>query len=65
MLIRLLNRFLNRLGEILFGPQPDLLAEFTAKFPGECPICSYHRYGIMNSYLDPDEPVPEHDCIAQ
>lgn len=37
------------------------LAEFQRRFPGRCPICSFHRYGLTTGATS--EPVPEHrDC---
>lgn len=47
----------------LFRPRPSLLERFQERFPGRCPICSYHSYGIREGLLKHTEPVPEHECI--
>lgn len=42
-----------------------LLDDFQEKFPGRCPICSFHRYGVMHGHLSPDDPIQEHDCLER
>ena len=32
--------------------------EFTERFPGRCPICSFHRYGLQHDCAT--GPVPPH-----
>ena len=37
----------------LFKAQKDvekMLDEFEERFPGKCPICSYHRFGLTHGY---------------
>lgn len=38
----------------------DLCAEFAARFPGKCLICSYHRHGVSMGYTT--DPIPPHEC---
>lgn len=38
------------------------LLETLKRFPGSCPICSYHRYGILNGHVKAGDEVPEHRC---
>ena len=40
-----------------------MLAEFREKFPGRCPVCSYHRYGRLNGYTSPTSTPDKHECI--
>jgi hypothetical protein len=37
-----------------------MVEEFERLFPGECLICSYHRYGVMEGHED--GPVAPHNC---
>ena len=39
-----------------------MMDTFAKEFPGRCPICSYHWYGISHGFLDPDERVEVHQC---
>ena len=39
----------------------SMLERFCKHFPDKCPICSYHRYGVMHSHIKPNEPIPDHD----
>ena len=42
----------------------SMLKDFEEAFPDRCPYCSFHRYGIQNGYVKPDEPPPKHfPCI--
>lgn len=44
-----------------FPTTRETLEEFTAKFPGVCPICSLHRYGLREGHTS--EPRPQaHYC---
>jgi hypothetical protein len=45
----------------LFGLEDNLCAEFMAHFPGRCPICSYHAYGITHGYVSPLAVVISHE----
>lgn len=36
--------------------------DFARDFPGKCLICSLHQFGLRNVWIDPNDPVPEHDC---
>jgi hypothetical protein len=40
----------------------ELVAEFHAQFPGKCGLCSYHRFGFREGFLDRMNP-PDHACI--
>lgn len=35
-----------------------MFADFEKRFPGECPLCSFHRYGLQNGYVS--GPVERH-----
>jgi hypothetical protein len=48
----------------LLRPRRSLLDLFMERFPGSCPICSYHRYGISHGFLKHTEPLPEHECLT-
>jgi hypothetical protein len=39
----------------------DTVDSFERLFPGECLICSYHRYGYQNGHELSPHP-PQHDC---
>jgi hypothetical protein len=41
----------------------DMLDAFVRRFPGRCPVCSFHYYSIRECLLRPDEPVPFHKCL--
>lgn len=41
------------------------LDEFVRKFPGRCPICSYHAYGIREFHVRETEKVPDHDYCPE
>lgn len=30
-----------------------MLADFCEQFPGKCPVCSFHRYGVSHGYQPP------------
>jgi hypothetical protein len=38
------------------------LDDFARAFPGRCPVCSYHAFGVREHYVDPAERVPPHSC---
>ena len=38
----------------------QMINEFEKNFPGECPICSYHNFGLMEGYVS--GPAPAHSC---
>lgn len=40
-----------------------MVEEFQRTFPGQCLICSYHRYGVMEGLVSGK--VKDHDCIEQ
>ena len=40
-----------------------MVEEFQRNFPGQCLICSYHRYGVMGGHVSGK--VEVHDCIEQ
>lgn len=35
--------------------------EFCERFPGRCPICSYHEFGMREGFVRLGEAVPPHD----
>lgn len=41
-----------------------MLREFVEIWPEGCPICAYHRFGVMHGHVDPhEEPRPApHQC---
>ena len=41
------------------------LREFVALFPGRCPICSLHYYGVTHGYEDPGSKPEAHVCIER
>ncbi len=38
---------------------------FRQMFPNTCMVCSYHRYGQANGYIDAAEPLPKHSCLER
>lgn len=38
--------FLGKVENLLFPEKETLLERFTQRFPGKCPICSFHQFGI-------------------
>jgi hypothetical protein len=59
-------RFINRIIDFLNGESAEqTVAEFQEKFPGECMLCSYHRFGVREGYVKPGTQVKEHDCIEK
>jgi len=40
-----------------------MVEEFQRNFPGQCLICSYHRYGVMEGHVSGK--AKDHDCIEQ
>ena len=55
-------RFLKNLRRALFGCTAMDIREFMEKFPGRCPICSYHYYGLTHGLTN--EALPEeHLCL--
>lgn len=43
----------------------DMHREFEERFPGECSVCSYHRYGVQHGHVRPGKPPPEHECARR
>lgn len=39
----------------------DTIRAFQMAFPGRCPVCSFHAYGVREGLTDPS-PVAPHDC---
>lgn len=39
----------------------NMVEEFQRSFPGQCMICSYHRYGLREGHVSGK--VKDHDCI--
>lgn len=40
-----------------------MLADFEKHFPGRCPICAYHRFGITEGFEALGSKPAPHDCI--
>lgn len=40
----------------------EFLVDFQKKFPGRCPVCSFHEYGVMHGYVEYDEVPDAHAC---
>lgn len=57
------------LGAFLWGGQRMLkdgrpanpVQQFMHAFPGKCPICAFHRYGIREGHVKPGVPVSPHE----
>ena len=45
----------------LVSPLEDDIEEFEEKFPGRCIICSYHRFGLQEGYVDPGTKPDKHE----
>ena len=46
---------------LLFGRSTKkMVDDFQRDFPDQCPICSFHAFGIREGYVT--GPVEEHDC---
>lgn len=41
------------------------LAEFQQRFPGSCPICSFHRYRVCNGFEEYYSLAPDHDYCPE
>lgn len=55
-LIRLWGWFLDRI------MPPFDFKEWERQFPGRCPICSYHQFGVREGHTREPNP-PAHECI--
>lgn len=40
----------------------DMFEGFLVRFPGRCPICSYHRFGLTHGFNVPNQPDPHENC---
>lgn len=40
----------------------QMLEDFQVHFPGRCPICAYHRFGLQEGFVDIGSPLPPHYC---
>jgi len=38
---------------------------FMKSFPGRCPICAYHRFGLQEGHERPGSRPEEHDCLER
>lgn len=38
-----------------------VVRDFARTFPGRCPICSYHRFGLQHGYAA-DAGLADHEC---
>lgn len=52
-----------KIRELMKREAERMVEEFRRNFPGQCLICSYHRYGVMEGHV-PGK-VEVHDCIEQ
>ena len=43
------------------GPS-GMLEGYLERFPGRCPICAFHAYGIMEGHVRPGEAPKPHEC---
>lgn len=39
-----------------------MVEEFQRTFPGQCLICSYHRYGVMEGHVSGEG--KDHNCVG-
>lgn len=51
-------------GYLLKRAARQTLVEFARDFPGKCPICSYHAFGVQGGYT-PAVAVKPHACIEK
>lgn len=42
----------------------ETLRGFVAAFPGRCPICAYHRYGLQEGHTRKLRPA-SHSCLEE
>ena len=62
MSARLLARFLAWASKPLgFGSMDTMVREFTERFPGRCPVCSFHAFGRREGLTAEASPGP-HFC---
>lgn len=40
-----------------------VLQDFQRTFPGRCPICSFHAYGVREGFVTADIAPPPHRCL--
>ena len=40
----------------------QLIDDHERAFPGRCPVCSYHRYGLREGHERPGSRPAAHDC---
>lgn len=40
----------------------EMLREFARMFPGECPVCSLHRFGVWFGHEAKNTSPPPHTC---
>lgn len=43
----------------------SMLTEFQQKFPGRCPICAYHDYGVREGFIPPSPPDEHPGCLTK
>ena len=53
---------LNKILDLILGDVNKMLDEFEEAFPGKCPICAYHRYGITEGHEKPGIKPAAHSC---
>lgn len=44
------------------GTAERTFREFMRAFPGKCPVCSFHRYGLQYGYEEPGSMPAPHAC---
>lgn len=59
-----MKRFFKNLRRAFFGPSLEDIRDFIEKFPGRCPICSFHYYGVTHGLTN--EALPkDHLCLEK
>jgi hypothetical protein len=43
----------------------EMLDEYQKRFPGRCPICSYHDYGVREGFIPPSPPDEHPGCLKK
>jgi hypothetical protein len=49
----------------LFFHPVKWIDEFLKRFPGRCPVCSFHRYGLREGFVRPGEKPAPHKCAER
>jgi len=38
------------------------LEEFVDRFPDQCGVCAFWRWGVLHGHIDSKDPRPVHEC---